>query len=157
MKKFAIAILLSAGTLVSIQAHARDRAFIGAVDGAFVGSYVGGAHGAVTGAIIGAVVGSSSENYYDHRGQVRYEREYRHYQPEPVYYVPQAFYQPYYEPRYEVRYPPRRVVYAESPVYESYSLPYVSYRTRGHIGHHASHHRGHHAPQRGHRDHRGRY
>lgn len=157
MNKFAIAILLSAGTLISVQAHAGDRAVIGAVDGALVGSYFGGAHGAVAGAIFGAVVGSSSENYYDHRDQVRYERGYRRYESAPVYYAPEPYYRPYYEPRYEVQYRPRRVVYVRAPVYERYPLVYASYRAPAYAGRYASPRHGHDAPQRHHYDHRGRY
>lgn len=161
MNKFAIAILLSAGTLISVEAHAGDRAVVGAVDGALVGSYFGGAHGAVAGAIIGAVVGSSSENYYDRRGQVRYERGYGRYEPAPVYYAPQASYQPYYdpyyEPYYEPQYEPRRVVYVQPSVYESYPLVYASYRAPIYVGRYASPRHVQYAPRHGHYDYRGRY
>ena len=157
MKKFAIAILLSAGALISIEAQAADRAVIGAVDGALVGSYFGGAHGAVAGAILGAVVGSSSENYYDRRGQVRYERDYGRYEPAPVYYAPQASYQPYYEPRYET-YAPQRVVYVDAPVYPSYPVIYAGYRAPVYVGRYASPRHSYYAPPRhDHYDRRGRY
>lgn len=159
MKKFAIALLVSAGALISVQAHASDRAVIGAVDGALVGSYFGGAHGAVAGAIIGAAVGSSSDGYYydDRRGRVRGERGYVRYEPAPVYCAPQASYEPYYEPRYEVQYEPRRVVYVQP----SYPLVYASYRGPGygygHEGRYASSSRGQYAPTYNYRDHHRRY
>ena len=158
MKKFAIAILLSAGTFMSVPAHATDGAFIGAVDGALAGSYIGGAHGAVAGAIIGAAIGSSvDDGYYDRRGGwVRYERQAR-YQPAPVYYSTPS-YRPYYESE--------QVVYVQPPVYESYSdiyagypygAPYYSVRYASpRYGHYAPRH-GHYVPRHGHYDYRHRY
>jgi uncharacterized protein YcfJ len=157
MKKFAIAILLSAGALINIEAQAADRAVIGAVDGALVGSYFGGAHGAVAGAILGAVVGSSSENYNDRRGQVRYESDYGRYEPAAVYYAPQASYQPYYEPRYEPTYAPQRVVYVDAPVYESYPLVYARYRAPVYSGRYASPRYVSYGTRHHYNDHRGRY
>ena len=165
MKKFAIAVLLTVGAFISVGAQASDRAIIGAVDGALVGGYFGGSHGAVAGAILGAVVGSSSDNYYDPRGQVRYERGYGRYEPAPVYYAPQASYQPYYEPRYqpycepryEAQYEPRRVVYVDSPDYERYPVDYAGYRVPVHVGGYASPRHDYYAPRYEHDDHRGRY
>ena len=163
MNKFAIALLVSAGTLISVQAHASDRAVIGAVDGALVGSYFGGAHGAVAGAIIGAAVGSSSDGYYDRRGWVRGDREYVRYEPSPIYYASQSSYEPYYESSYDVRYEPRRVVYVQSPVYDSYPLAYASYRGPaygygyGYSGRYAPSHRSYYAPTRNYPDHHRRY
>ena len=119
MRKIAIAILLSAGALFSVQAQAADRAVIGAVDGALVGSYFGGAHGAVAGAILGAVVGSSvDDGYYDGRGRVRYERDYGRYESQRGYYdaAPVA---------YETYYEPQPVVYVQP--YRSYPVVYASY------------------------------
>ena len=161
MKKFAIAILLSAGAFISVEAQAADRAIIGAVDGALIGGYFGGSNGAVAGAILGAVVGSSSDDYYDRRGQVRYERGYRRYEPAPVYYAPQLSHQPYYEPycepRYEAQYEPRRIVYVDSPVYERYPVVYTGYRAPVYVGRYASPRHGYYAPRHEHYDHRGRY
>jgi hypothetical protein len=156
MNKFAIAMLLSAGTLISVQAHASDRAVVGAVDGALVGSYFGGAHGAVAGAIIGAAIGSTSDERYDRRATVRPDYGYVRYAPAPTYYAAPVAYQPYYEPRYEPAYEPQRVVYVQSPVYESYPV-YQTYRQPVYINGYASPRRAHYAPQHRYYDYRGRY
>ena len=160
MNKFAIAILLSAGTLISVEANAADHAVIGAVEGAVVGSHFGGAHGAVAGAILGAVIGSSAEDAYDRRGGVRYGRDYAQYEPAPAYYAPPVSYQPYCEPQYE----PRRVVYVQPPVYESYPVIYAGYRGPVYVGRYASPHHTHYATRydrnnyrRDRDDHRRRY
>ena len=150
MKKFAIAILLSAGTLISVNTYASDRAAIGAVDSALVGSYFGGAHGAVADAIIGAAIGSSSKGYYGHRGNIRYERDYGRYERAPVYYAPPA-YETYYEPRYE----PRRVVYVQPC--DSYPVYYSGYRAPVYIDRYASPRRVHHISRNGYYDHHRRY
>jgi hypothetical protein len=159
MNKIAIAILVSAGTLIGVEAHASAGPIIGAMDGALVGSYFGGAHGAVAGAIIGTIIGTSADdNYYDRRGQVRQGREYARYEPAPAGYAPQAAYQPYYEPRYEAQYPPRQVVYVQSPVYESYPLPYYSgYRAPVYAERYAPARRGHYASRHEYYDQRRRY
>ena len=162
MNKFAIAILLSAGTFVSIEAHAADHAVIGAVEGAVVGSHFGGAHGAVAGAILGAVIGNSTEYAYDRRVGVRQGREYVRYEPEPAYYAPpvayQSYYEPQYEARYEPRYEPRRVVYyVQPPVYESYPVIYAGYRAPAYYGRYASPRHAHYAPRYERDDHRRRY
>lgn len=141
MKKLAIAILLSAGALFSVQAQAGPGAVIGAVDGALAGSYFGGAHGAVAGAIIGAAVGNSVD---ENRGY-RYERGVRYgaYAPAPTYYAPAVTYQPsyptYYEPRPVVYAPP---VYESYPVYSSYLYPAPVY-----VGRYAAPHRVYYAPR----------
>src|SRR5512140_1609615 len=97
MNKFAIAILLSAGTLISVEAQASPGPIIGAVDGALVGSYFGGAHGAVAGAIIGTIIGTSADDpYYDRRVRVRQEPGYGRYEAAPEYYAPQVYTPPAY-------------------------------------------------------------
>ena len=149
MKKFAIAILLSAGAFVSIQAQAADRALIGAVDGALVGSYYGGAHGAVAGAIIGAAIGSSTERNYDRRVVTYPDRGYAYASPAPVYY-PQPAYETYYEPRYE----PQRVAYVQSPVYESYPVVYSGYRAPAYASYYRAPYRSHYVSHHGYDDRR---
>ncbi|MEO8101125.1 MAG: glycine zipper 2TM domain-containing protein [Betaproteobacteria bacterium] len=154
MNKIAIALLLAAGSLVSVQAHAADHAVIGAVEGAVVGSHFGGAHGAVAGAILGAVIGSSAEDNYYRRDR----RDYGRYAPEPTYYAPPVAYEPYYEePRYEARYEPRRVVYVQPPVYDSYPVIYAGYRAPVYVGRYASPRRGHYGSRHESYDHRRRY
>ncbi|MEO8386065.1 MAG: glycine zipper 2TM domain-containing protein [Betaproteobacteria bacterium] len=161
MNKFAIAILLSAGVFVSVQAQAADRAIIGAVDGALVGSYYGGAHGAVAGAIIGAAIGSSTERYDDRRVVTYSGRNYGYASYAPDYYA-QPSYDNYYEPRYE----PQQVVYVQSPVYERYPVIYSGYRAPVYGGYYggqySSPYRSQYVSHQGHRDrrsydHRGRY
>ncbi len=149
MNKLAIAILLSAGTFLSVQAQAADRAVIGAVDGALVGSYYGGAHGAVAGAIIGAAIGSSSDRYYDQRVVTYPERDYVYGNSPPVYYA-QPAYEGYCEPRYE----PQRVVYAQQPVYESYPVVYSSYRAPVYAGYYSAPYRSHYVSHHGYNDRR---
>ena len=148
MKKFAIALLLSVGTFVSVQAQAADRAVIGALDGALVGSYYGGANGAVAGAIIGAAIGSSSERYYDRRVVNYPERGYAYTRHAPGYYAQPAYGTYYDEPRYEQQ----RVVYVQSPVYDCYPDVYSGNRAPVYSGYygspyrsqHGSHHGSHH-------------
>ena len=149
MNKFAISILLSAGTFVSVQVHASDRAVIGAVDGALIGSYYGGSHGAVAGAIIGAAIGSSSERYDDRRFVTYPERGYVYGNSAPVYYA-QPAYETYYEPRYE----PQRVVYVQQPVYESYPVAYPSYRAPAYASYYSAPYRSHYVSHHGYNDHR---
>lgn len=158
MNKFAIAILLSAGTFVSVQAQAADRGLIGALDGALIGGYYGGAHGAAAGAIIGAAIGSSSEGYYDRRVVNYPERSYGYSRHASGYYAEPAYESYYDEPRYE----PQRVVYVQSPVYESYPLVYSAYRAPVYGGYyggyygasHRSHYAYHHASHHGYNDRR---
>ena len=157
MNKFAIAILVSAGTLISFHAHASPAPIIGAVEGALVGSYFGGAHGAVAGAIVGAVIGTAVEDNYYRGGPVPQERGYVRYPPAPAYYAPPVAYQPYYEPQYEVQYAPSRIVYAQPSVYERYPVVYAGYRAPVYVERYASPRRVHHAPRHGYYDQRHRY
>lgn len=149
MKKFAIALLLSAGTFVSVQSQAADRTVIGALDGALVGSYYGGAHGAVAGAIIGAAIGSSSERYDDRRVVTYSDRRYAGGYSAPAY-GDQPVYESYYEPRYQ----PQRVVYVQAPIYESYPVVYSGYRAPVYSGHYSAPYRSHHVSHHGYNNHR---
>jgi hypothetical protein len=153
MNKFAIAILLSAGTLISVHAHASPAPVIGAVEGALVGSYFGGAHGAVAGAIVGAVIGTAVEDNYYRGGPPIQGRAYA----PRAYYAPPVAYQPYYEPRYEVQYAPSRIVYVQPPVYERYPVVYAGYRAPVYVERYASPRRIHHAPRHEYYDQRHRY
>ncbi len=152
MNKVMIAILLSAATLVSFQAHAGGPAIVGAVEGAVVGAHFGGAHGAVAGAIVGAAIGSAAEPQYErgYREPVYYERESVRRAPANVYYAPQPSYQPYYEPYYE----PQRVVYVQPRVYDPYPVYYPApvYVTR-----YSAPSRGYYNHRHGHSGRRGGY
>lgn len=143
---------------VSVQAHAGDRAVIGAVEGALVGAHFGGGQGAVAGAILGAALGSASESNHEQR-----TREPARYAPAPTYYEPRVSYQPrycesyrepYYEPYREAYCEPRRVVYVQPRVYSAYPTyhPAPVYVTR-----YAGSSRGHYRHRHDHRDYRGRY
>jgi len=150
MKKFAIALLMSVGTFVSVQAQAADRAVIGALDGALVGSYYGGANGAVAGAIIGAAIGSSSARHYDRRVVNYHERSYSYARHAPVYYAQPAYETYYDEPRYEQQ----RFIYVQSPAYERYPVVYSGYRAPVYAGYYDAPHRSHHASRHGYNDRR---
>ena len=101
-------------------------------------------------AIIGAAIGSSSERYYDRRVVNYPERGYAYTRQTPVYYAQPAYGTYYGEPRYEEQ----RVVYVQSPVYDTYPVVYSGYRAPAYAGYYGAPYRSQHVSHHGYNDRR---